>query len=243
MHDSPPALATLPATEISVSDEQNPRSVVNLVPPSVSERLKQHVFEHPELFDKDEHTLHKYLRAQERTPSPLDNRLRLKWWMEYDRVQARGEAQMNMVNVLAGLCSRELFYGHYLKNPNKCAWLLCPPTGYMVKAEEALEFGLEQLRDILDLPHVNYGKVDTKLADLKLKIVALLDTRVQGAIVQKNVNVNLGAQAKGIDNATAAATMEDIKKQLTELRRRDKQSRNLPLASQGTEEIEVESSS
>lgn len=224
--------ALTPAHEIAILDATNDRSIVRLVPNTVSESITQHSFEKPELFDKDEHELHKYLREQNRTPTATDNRLRLKFWTEYDRAMSRGEKAMNMVNVLAGVCSRELFYGHYLRNPHKVAWLLCPPTGYMVKAEEALEFGLEQLRDILNQPHTIGGKVDTKLGELKAKIVMMLDTRVKGAVVQKQMNLNVNTSNESVAKAAAAGTMEDLQRQLLDLERRNRVAQNLPLASE-----------
>ena len=57
-----------------------------------------------------------------------------------------------MMRVIAGICTYEYFHRRYMKTPSKVAWLLCPPTGYVVKTNEALEFGLEQLQDILDQP-------------------------------------------------------------------------------------------
>lgn len=230
----PPA----PSHEISVLDRTNERSIVNLVPPTVAEFILKHTEENPELFNKDEHELQKYLRAQDKSISPGDNRLRLKFWVEYDRAQGRGDKGINMSNVLSSICSREFFYGQYLKHPHKVAWLLCPPTGYMVKAEEALEFGLEQLRDILSLPHVVNGKLDAKLAELKAKIVAMLDNRVKGGVVQKSMNLNVSTSNESVAQAAAASTMEDLQKQLKELERRNRKAQNLPLS--GAKVIDVE---
>lgn len=222
--------SALPAQvrEICVLDESDPEAIVNLVTDKVKEAIIKHSFEKPELFDKGEHELIKFLRTSNTQPSPLDNRLRLKFWTEYDRVMGQGLRSMSMANVLSGLCSKELFYGKYLQRPEKVAWLLCPPTGYMAKAEEALEFGLEQLRDILALDHVlPSGKVDTKLGELKAKIVAMLDARVKGAVVQRSMNVNVNTSNEAVAKAAQAASMEDLERQLKELRRRDRASRNV----------------
>lgn len=218
------------AQEISLLEESNERSVVNLVPPTVGKAIRDHVFEREELFNIDEKELYKILRNDSKSPSPTDNRLRLKFWDEYDRVQAHGCNSMNMSNVLSGICSREFFYHNYLQRVEKVAWLLCPPTGYMVKAEEALEFGIEQLRDLLEQPHVLGGKVDTKLGELKAKIVMMLDTRVKGAVIQKTMNLNVNTSNQGVARAAAAGTAEDLMKQLKELDRKNRQAQNLPMA-------------
>lgn len=216
--------------ELSITDAENSRSIVRLVPPAVSQLFQDHIFTHEEFFNLDEKELYKRLRDTNAQPSPTDNRLRLKFWMEYDRVQDRQESQINITNVVAGICSREFFYKNYLKNPYKCAWLLCPPAGYMVKAEEALEFSLEQLRDLLEQPHIGAGgKVDTKLGELKVKIFAMLDARVKGAVVQKNLNLNVSTSNDSVAKAAVASTTDDMRRQLKELERRNRVAANLPL--------------
>jgi hypothetical protein len=216
--------------EFSVSDKDDKNAVINLVPVPLAKAIDEALFTTGELFHKDERVLWKELRSREQTPTPMDNRLRLKFWVEYDRCLATGSRQMIMANVVGGICSRELFYYHYLKYPHKVAWLVCPPTDYMTKASEALEFGLEQMRDILDMPHATAGKLDAKLAEIKLKIIALLDARVRGAVVQKTLNVN--ASVGDVKRVAEANSVEELEKQLKELRRRDQLSKNIPTPGQ-----------
>lgn len=227
------------STEISLFDEDNKRSVVSLVTPIVRQAIQDHVFTHGELFNIDERDLYQRLRNDQKQPSPTDNRLRIRFWDEYDRTQAQNFSSMNMVNVVAGICSREFFYANYLKRAEKVAWLLCPPAGYMTKAEEALEFGLEQLRDILDQPHVLGGKVDTKLGELKAKIVMMLDVRVKGAVVQKSLNMNISTSKDQVEKAATAITAEDLMRQLKDLDRKNRQAQNLPLVTGGKPDIEI----
>jgi hypothetical protein len=198
------------------------------------EALEAAIFERPELFDKTEQELHAHLRELGKTPNPTDNRLRMGFWREYELAQSKGYAQINVEAAVAGICTRQLFYERYLKIPEKLAWLMCPTTGYMVKAEEALEFGIDQMRDLLDRDHIIGGKVDTKLAELKLKIVLALEARVKGAVVQKQMNLHAHLAGKeaavAIGAAGQGATMEDLQKQLKELERKTRQAQNLPLA-------------
>lgn len=196
--------------------KDNPRAIVNLVPGVVKEKFEQHVFEHPEYFDEDERDLLKMLREANKTPSPVDNRLRLRFWMEYDYCQTYMSKGIDISRVIAGICSREYFYTKYLRQPSKVGWLLCPPSAYMLKAEEALEFGLDQLRDILEQSHLAGGKVDTKLGELKLKIVALLEPRVRGAVVQKSMNMHAvsasPAAAQAVAQSLAGPSMEQLER-------------------------------
>lgn len=234
-------------SETSLFETDNERSIVNLVPKAIRTAIEEHLHTNPELFDKDERDLYKWFRKEERIPSPTDNRLRLKFWDEYDRAQAQNLPSMTMINVLSGICSKEYFYGTYLKRPYKVAWLLCPPTGYLNKAEEALEFGLEQLRDILEQNHLTGGylidgqmvnqKVDLKLGDLKMKIVAMLDNRVKGAVIQRSVHLNANVGAAQIQKATTEATVDSLRRQIKEMDRQNKVAQNLPMAKP---DIEIE---
>lgn len=220
---------------LTVQAQETHLALQEIVPRAVAEYIDQHQFEHPEYFDKDEKALYKLLKEAGRTPTPTDNRLRLKFWTEFDRVQGNENPKMTMAHVFSGVCHKDYFYSHYIKNYSKLAWMLCQPTGYMIKAEEALEFGLEQLRDILGHDHSPDGmRIDTKLAAIKVKIVEMLDARVRGAVVQKTMNLNVST--KTIASEVQNLSMEELDKKLTELRRRDQSSRNV-----GTPIVEVES--
>jgi hypothetical protein len=109
------------------------------------------------------------------------------------------------------------------------AWLLTVPTGYIIKAEESLEFGLEQLRDILEVPHMRGMVVDTKLGELKLKIVAMLDTRVKGAPITKTMNLHANVSTEAVQKIATASTEADLMRQLKELERMNRKAQNLPL--------------
>lgn len=213
-------------SHMDVWTRSDPRSVINLVPPAVGEAMLLAAKAKPDLFGVDERTLWNTLRLSNKCPSPTDNRLRLKFWDEYDRAQAELK-NIIISNVTPGVCSREYFTQNYLASPEKVAWLLCPPASYVVKMEEALAFGIEQLRDILELPTTSpSGRVDTKLAELKAKIVAMMDIRVKGAITQKieqkSMNINVQTSDKQVANRALQGSMEDIEKRLRELKKRDK---------------------
>lgn len=203
------------------------RSVLDLIPTGVHTAVVTAAAKRRELFFMDESTLYKTLRSDNGTgPNPTDNRLRLKFWDEYDKAQAQ-TSKMNMGNVYLGVCSAPYFYQRFLMVPEKVAWMMCVPANYAVKMEEALAFGIEQMRDILAQPHVlPNGKVDSKLAELKAKIVAMMDIRVKGATVQKieqkNMNLNVMTTDADVARRITENTMEGIEKKLKELELRDR---------------------
>lgn len=213
--------------EILVQPDETQLSIKFFIPEVLGRALDDAMFLRPELFGLDETALWKKLKLVSSKPTPTDNRLRLKFWMEFDRCQVEGEKAMNMAAICAGICSRTYFYNDYVKFPEKMAWLLCPPAGYIAKTEEALEFGIEQLRDILDQDHVwSSGKLDHRLIGLKIRIVEMLDIRVKGAVVQKTMNMNVNAKALGPEIQELSEA--ELDKRLKELKRRELASRNMP---------------
>lgn len=187
------------------------RSILNLVPTKISEKISLAREAKPELFERDERELRK-----EVLPTPTDNRLRLAFWNEYNRAQSESNA-MKMNAVYAGVCSAQYFHDSYLQRPEHVAWLLCPPAAYQTIMEEALMFGIDQLRDILEMSVVaKNGQINVKLGELKAKIVAMLDLRVKGAVMTKNVNLNLNAEGN-VKKAVESNSMEDVDRRIAEL--------------------------
>ncbi len=195
--------------EMILLDEENPRSVINLV----TETVAIHIQNVPSsMLDIGEDEL-RTLYGINWKPPTIDDRLRFMFWKEYDNAQSNIR-KMKVSHIYAGVCSRECFY-KVIATPERFAWILCPPVDYMVGAEEALTYGLEQLRDILTQRHTTMGgALDSKSAALKLEVVKMLDQRVKGAIIQttKNLNVNVNAN-KGI----VAPKIEDVDKRIKEL--------------------------
>lgn len=217
--------------DLVIWDARNPRALINIVPDSIKEAMDKHLFEHEELFNHDEHTLARKLRSLEETVTATDNRIRLRFWMEYDYAQTYHCNNIDISRVVAGICSREFFYKRYLKSPYKVAWLLTPPTTYIVKANEALEYGLEQLRELLEADPKNGGnKIDTKLGELKLKIVAMLEARVKGAVVQKSMSVHAVTAdmktAQAVAQVMTGPTMEELESRLKRLRNENRNNEN-----------------
>lgn len=197
--------------EMIVRDPNHPRAIINLVPEAVVNAIKRLPEEY---MDQGESELRLLFAAKKWAPSILDDRVRFMFWREYDQAQ-NNMRQMLMTHVYYGVCSRESFY-LLLQNKNRVAWILCPPVDYMLGAEEALTYGLEQLRDILSRPHTSMmGVVDSKAAGIKLEIVRMLDARVKGAIIQttRNLNVNMNANKP----VASAPKIEDVDQRIKEV--------------------------
>lgn len=228
MPDQPqfPALALDASYSIDLWSEANPRSVVNLVTTNIATRFREAQFLRPTLFDMDDQVLLRQLREEGMTINNTDHRLRFKFWMEYDECQSRMLPKLDMNRVVAAICTTSFLYDRYLKIPEKVAWLLTPPAGYAVKTVEALNYAIDQFRDILAEPHMVNGKMNVPLARLKLQIGALLDVRVHGKPIERTMNVHsiqASPQVAGqVERVQVPDSMESIEKKLKELKTRQK---------------------
>lgn len=214
--------------QVEIFDAEDPRSLVNMVPGEVRKAIEALATgSEASLLAMDEQALKRRLKEEKRFLSATDNRIRLRFWDEYDRAQGE-QRQITISHAFAGICTRQYFYQGYLKDPYRLAWLLCPPANYITIAEEALSFGLEQLRDILAMDDQEKDtktgtlKLNLNLLKLKVKIVELLDQRLKGGIVQKSVQVNVGASAGDVNAAALGLTMEEMQRQMKELEKRER---------------------
>lgn len=222
-------LPDYPQTMAQILDLENPRSPVNLCPEPMREQIITAFYHRPKLFSLDEKSLHDLLILENKKPTATDNRLRMKFWLEYDRVVSPNQTQNGYRTVspsiiTSGVCSTQFFTSRYLKYPEKVAWMLTVPTTYQVLTEEALIYGLDQLRDILAMDNyleIKGGKKipNVKLLELKAKIVTMLDMRIMGGhtqrIEQKSMNLQITANnTVDISKTMETSTMDQIEEKL-----------------------------
>jgi hypothetical protein len=195
------------------------RALIRLVPEAIREKMV--------MLSEDFRVMSETDIRKKLKPTPTDNQLRLSFWLEYNAVQESFLPKMVIANVLRGICSEDYFYGSYLQNPIRVAWLITPPVHYTVKMTEALEFGIERLREVLEYPLTDAkGKVNVALARLMSTIVQQLETRVHGAVAQKlqieQKTLTLKAGAQDALGAIESRTMLDIDKRLHYLEKKEK---------------------
>ncbi len=228
-------------------DTKHPRSFMALLPDRWRQGFEDARFERPELFDLDERDLYNTLRKAEQTPNAAVNTIRLKLWMEYERCQAGEGRRIEIFKVLGEVCRTPSFEKTILARPERAAWLLCPPTAYRMKVEEALTFGLDKLRDILEMDCITVEEVSTadgktkkkatvnvKLGELQAKIVNMLDQRLHGAArvsveqTNRSYNLNVTASSDNVRSAVVEAVGDDLQSQIMALEARERRALNLP---------------
>jgi hypothetical protein len=199
--------------DVVLRDRENPRALVNMVPPAVQNAMERVPIEYR---DKSEPELLEDLKLRKFIPNATDHRLRFMFWKEYERALTNG-GNLVMSHVYRGVCSSDYFYV-VLQNKERVAFLLCPPIDYVIAAEEALIFGINQLREILASPHITIGgSLDAKAAGVKVEIIKLLDLRVKGAVVHTTRNLNLNVNSANKQLEQPPLHHEDIDKRIKEL--------------------------
>lgn len=195
-------------------DFSNPRSLVSIAPSFVKKALIDIPIQYLEM---NEYELEKIVDT-----NPFINRVRSAFWQEYERAQGEMR-QMNGSYIAQTVGTLEAYIKKLFKDEKIAAWILCPPTSYGIFLDEALEFGLKRLRDnVLTLPIVDpeTGEVCVKNAELITKVVAFLDMRKNGAVVQKTMNLNVNTTKNDIKDVHSHMSALDLDKKIKELEER-----------------------
>ena len=206
-----------------IFDLTNERSVINMVPDSLKNVMLGLGDEWRYLSERE-----LYAKCE---PDPVDARLRLSFWDEYLRAQDHGE-QMIVANVVRNITSMDYWENRVLRSEAKVAFLVIPPKDLIFAMKAHLDKGIERLGEFLDLPVkrivrnkegvVIRESVDSALIGQMVKIIQLLDNRVHGAVVQKNLNMNIHAGGGGQEIGGAPMSEEEIQKKIDSLRKQMK---------------------
>jgi hypothetical protein len=210
------------ATDFSVDDLQNPRSVISLTRniPTFQDAIKRLLQEAPDYLDLEYTEL-----KVKANPTYTLFRVRTSFWNEYENAIQHNRS-MHLSNMYAGVCTERLFRKKVLTDNLKLAFILSPPKDYTITVKEALDAGLDNLRAIATAPILtDSGKLDTKAAEVVLKAIALLDMRVKGAVVQRidqrSLNVNLNkdvSPASSEGQLTLPQDLSELDKQIERLK-------------------------
>jgi len=206
--------------EIIFWEEGNPRCVVNLFRNAETLRAKILAIP-PNLLSMSDNELEKHV-----DPSQVDNDLRQAFWDEYT-VAIDTDSLMRVTSIYSRVCTKE-FFNRITQNPDRLAYMLRPPREYTLRMRSLLDVGLRRIEEFLNLPikktTMFKGReievIDTGLVREIVKITALLDNRVKGAVTQKLVidqtSKNLHLHSKGYE---PPKSMDEIEKQLKNIQK------------------------
>ena len=194
-------------------NSDNPRSMYNMVPAAFQRAMERIPKEY---LTMDESDIHDQVK-----PNTTLNCLRFRLWTNYQRAVENGIARIPTKDVCSGICSQSYLTGAVLRNPLMTMWLITPPKSYETSAEEALNFGVTQMRKILNFPlYDSKGQPCIKTAKLQLDVLKTLHAQVRGAPVQRieQRSMNIHASSREVQDVLASDNMEAIEKRLKELR-------------------------
>lgn len=128
--------------ELNLYDPDNPRALVHLLPEAFARRIRAlWDSDQKELLGMNEKRLLKTMKAVGHYPDPLDYKLRMCFWLEYERSTveiAVNRAQLDMSYILGHNIAKEAFYANYITNNYRLAFLLNPPFDFESSCKLAL---------------------------------------------------------------------------------------------------------
>lgn len=194
--------------EVSILDDANPRSIINLVPEKVRSAILDLHKNNPEMASfSEQQFLKEYV-----TSESMDN-LRLSFWTEYNRAQDTGQL-MKAKNIYSPVMCAEMFYSKFIHNQKNVAWMLIPPANYMLSLKAYLEHGKKSLRKIMTANLIDdNGNLKVEDTKLFLKAYQLIDNRVHGSAIQR-----IEQKTATIHMSPVTGDPKDLKRELEELR-------------------------
>lgn len=214
--------------ELDLKDKSNPNSLVNILPPSMEKML---------LSIPDEVLLLPDVRLEKLGNINLtEKRLRHSFWLEYGNA-VLGKRKVRLGNIFNGVCRREQWYNDVVTDKFKMAYIMTPPMSYRVSMSELVELSIKGLREILDADHfedtfqrdgdgkvvkdkagnpIIIKKMNTTLANAKIKVADTVLNRVYGSATQK-IKIDQRVLTKSLDVEQAPQTLEEIERKIMEL--------------------------
>lgn len=210
-------------TEIN---EAIPRSVVNLLPTW----LRETVLALPkDFFMMTEEELVKKIfpgtSGVRPKPDMVSSRLRIQFWEEYDKTQRENRKEMDISSVVDRICSLAYFKDKVFGL--RLAYVLTPPSTYVLTITECLMLGIERMREVMNTSAVDeMGNVNDKLADIQLRMFQTLDLRLNGAVAQRIdqriLTANVSAEQAGGAAAARNLSLEQINQRIAELEQKQR---------------------
>lgn len=159
-------------------------------------------------------------------PDLLASRLKLNFWNEYDTSCKKDGQQMRISQIIAGVCTLNQLR-KFVSDKHRLTWLIQIPADYRLALSDIHELSIAQMREIMTMDNYDAkGAPNVKLLDVKFKVSQHVDMRLKGAIIQRidqrNLNMNVNADAKPETAKDVALSMDEIENRLAELKKKSK---------------------
>ena len=178
----------------SIFDEDDPNSVINLLPPT---NFKEAVLKLKEtnghkFFDSDR-TLTKWAE-----PTEWDMRLRLSFWDEFYFAQRNG-TKMNVERACRGVVDKS-YITRIIAQPKKLVYILTHPESYTSSLRLIHRRSLQRMKEIIELPMTNKkGEPIPSVINAIIKVTEMADVRLKGAVPQR-MQIDSRTMSVNVDN-------------------------------------------
>lgn len=199
-------LLPLDGVDIDYKNQDNARSIVNLVPSWLSEKIKVIP---DEILAMSENEL-----IEKGKITSTERRLKTAWWFEFTKSLHR-QLLMKVNEAVTGVMPLDHFKKNFCTNSYKLAYLITPPVNYKHEMVDLLQVGMIQMREMLMMDNYDSkGDVNTRLLEVKFKIVKDIIDRVHGQVIQrvemKSQNINMNVNRNEVEES-AQSIDEQIK--------------------------------
>lgn len=206
---------------IAVKDRSNPHSAINISPSVVAQAISAIPDDYFSMTPAELAKEFRKDRVGYTKETEIEEKLRISFWREYDRAVDTGQKMQNE-RICSGVCTVS-YFAKVLRSSYRAAYICTPPDDYLTTMQELLTIGLDQLRDILLLPHVDdQGRPLPRMADVKMRIIDSITARVKGAVISRvetrNLNLDITAdQQKPLTEVSKLTDPDEIDRRLKEL--------------------------
>lgn len=200
--------------EIVAELEEAPDMRDNLEEVMPTVLLKRLSKQSPDLVDKTPAELVEMFKKSNIKLSETIETLRDSFWLEYDRAVQSGRRMM-MENIYYDICLERTFRDIY-SHPLKLAYITSPIIKYDARLSSLLRINsISIIKEILEAPmYDENGKLDDKIAKLKLSAINSLQDRTLGTAIQKS---EVKQMTVNIDSGSSARSVEEIQKRIAEV--------------------------
>lgn len=199
--------------ELTFFDTQNSRALSALLPEPFARQIRN-LWDgtDSELLGMSDVSLMRVLRKVGKVPTPLDHRLRMQFWFEYDRIQSEEfvDSKMNMSYVIGHAIAKESFYKFYITDPHRLAYMLCPPVEYVESLRAAITHSVFVLQEIME-QGLRSGPIE-EFAPQALKIFESLWKKFEGVKSKAKIHEPEGADSDD-EKVPEAPPVEPVSKE------------------------------
>lgn len=120
-------------------------------------------------------------------------RIRHQFWNEYNVACSTKQQYLQTHRIYTGIVSRPTFL-KLIRDDLNVAFLLTQPQDVTLIQQDLLYEGYKHLEEVLDLPIKDkHGNVNDKLIGHKIKVIQMLEDRLNGSVVQRTHTFNENA--------------------------------------------------